>query len=142
MPTSASESTMKHTSKGDSTRQRTTSGAAIAARPSVSPKFTRLLPTALPSASDCAPTQAARALTASSGIDGRERDEEQAGDERRKPVVATDARGALHHRIAAEHQEQQPEQEQSPDLQHRRAPLRCRRRESSARARRQEQPST
>ena len=69
MPTSASDSTMKLTSRGASTRQRTTSGAAIAARPSVSPKFTRLLPTALPSASDCAPTQAARALTASSGID-------------------------------------------------------------------------
>jgi hypothetical protein len=59
----------KHTSSGDSTRQRTTRGAAMAASPSVRPKLTRLLPTALPSASDCAPTMAARALTTSSGTE-------------------------------------------------------------------------
>jgi len=60
---------MKHSSSGASARQRTTSGAASAAMPSVNPKLTTLLPTALPSASAWLPVQIARALTASSGSD-------------------------------------------------------------------------
>ena len=45
--------------------------------------LTMLLPTALPSASDWLPTQTARALTASSGSEVPERDQQQPGDEGR-----------------------------------------------------------